>query len=1380
MKKLTPILFALILLLALTGCESGPAYYTVSFDTGSTSTVPAQVVKSDNTIVEPKDPVKEDAVFKEWTLDGAKFDFATPITKNITLKATYTDEYTITFDSNGGSKVSSQTVKAGEKVLEPKSPTIENTTFKQWVKVNSDGTEATEAYDFSQPVTESFTLKAVYNKYYTVVFNTLGGSEIPSQTVVEGELATRPADPVKDGTNGFAKWMRVYGENYDVEYYDFTTPVTSDLKLVAIYKDDTSCTVTFDSQGGSSVSSQALNSGDKVVEPKSPTKENAVFKKWVKVGTDGTEATEAYDFTEPVTESFTLKAVYATTYKVTFDSDEGSYTPSVQTVEFGECAVEPKSPEKEKSVFEKWVKVNADGTTTAYDFSQAVTGDITLKATYCKEYTVKFLDAAGNTYLTQTVKENTKATKVEGPKKDGAWSFDCWLDERTGAAFNFETLISCDVVLMPNYINGYTVTFDTNGGYGISSQIIKDGEKVQEPKSPTKENATFKFWVKVNSDGTASSSAYNFEEAVTESFILKAVYNTTYKVTFDSDSGSYTPSVQYVEDGKCATEPKSPTKESSIFDKWVKVNADGTTAVYDFSTVVTGDITLKATYCKEYIVTFLDASGNTYYTQYVKENTKATKIEGPKKDGAWSFDCWYDKSTGEKFDFDTLISGETTLDPHYIDGYTVKFDTNGGSDISTLVIKSGEKVTEPKNPTKENANFKYWVKVSSDAAEASTAYDFNSAVTESFTLKAVYSTTHKVSFNNGSSITTQYVEDGENAVEPKSPTKEGATFKYWVKDAATTAYDFSTPVTEDITLKAVYDSIYTVTFDSDGGSSVLSQSIKSGELAVEPKSPTKENASFKEWVKVNADGTTTAYDFSTPVTGAITLKAVYDAVYTYTVKFNTNGGGTIPYQTVKAGGTVIEPKNPTKDKTYFKQWVKVGSDGTESTEAYDFSSPVTESFTLKAVYYTTYTVTFWSKGGKSPANDIQYVKEGDFVTEPAMPVNTSKWGFKEWALVNEDGTTSSFDFLHTQVKSNLTFWALYYEKYTVTYKDSDGTLYATKTVKEGTEASNIEGPEKEGAWSFKYWALEGTTEAYNFTTKVTSDITLVPIYVNGYTVTFDSNGGTEVASQFVEEGKTIVEPKAPEKESTRGFMWWTTEVDQYGNSVPYDLSTPVTGDLKLIAVYWPANLRLEDYTGYDNEMAEKYNEVRYQHYIITNLVQIDSLMNKSTDVASVFGITDKANNDLVLSLFTYAKMNPDKVTFKDGTTIDLSDSRLTYEINVDKCSIESNTTEKVTNSIDNTKYTVNITNLVFNITFRYPDMDDETQEVKISLKGAFLKNSDDRYELHMKTTVDGKEYPVLHGFAILSPKEKGSSEYDNVLCFSYDGFTSYIPGIQMW
>lgn len=628
------------------------------------------------------------------------------------------------------------------------------------------------------------------------------------------------------------------------------------------------------------------------------------------------------------------------------------------------------------------------------------------------------------------------------------------------------------------------------------------------------------------------------------------------------------------------------------------------------------------------------------------------------------------------------------------------------------------------------------------------------------------------------SVTTQVVKSGSTAIEPKDPVKEDTIFKEWTLDGK--RYNFYTPVTKDITLKAVYAEYHTVTFLYNNTAPNKIIKVLDGTVLTRPSDPVKEGCSFIKWNRIDENTDVFYYDFTEPVTSDLKLWAVYDENLStaYTITFDSQGATTTPAaQIITTGSCVIEPKEPTKTDTYFKMWVKVKEDGTESTTAYNFSEPVTETFTLKAVYYNTYTVTFWSSGGSFVRNDIQHIKEGATVEEPKSPTWDEKWGFKAW-VTNASDASSVFDF-NTPITSNLNLYATYYEKYTVTYKNPDGSVYETQAVKEGTTASNLEGPKKTGAWSFKHWALEGTTEAYNFTTKVTSDITLVPIYVNGYTVTFDSNGGTAVDSQFVEEGKTLVEPKAPDKESTRGFMWWTTKIGDYGNSSPYDFSTPVTSDLKLIAVYWPANLRLEDYSVYDNEIYAKYKEVRYLHYITKELVKLDKLMNKSTNVKDAFNITNNTDNSLVISLFTHAKMDPDHITFEDGTTVDTSNSDFTYTIKVDNSSIESNTTEVKTNSIGSSKYTIDISNLVLKVTFRYTTEKEETQEVKISVKGTFIKNSEDRYELHMKYTIDGKEYPVLHGSAILSPKEAGSSEYDNVLCFSYDGFTSYIPGIEM-
>ena len=64
----------------------------------------------------------------------------------------------------------------------------------------------------------------------------------------------------------------------------------------------------------------------------------------------------------------------------------------------------------------------------------------------------------------------------------------------------------------------------------------------------------------------------------------------------------------------------------------------------------------------------------------------------------------------------------------------------------------------------------------------------------------------------------------------------------------------------DVTLTAVFDPIYTVSFDSDGGTPVESQLVIRGETASNPGEPTRSLYTFKGWY---LDGT--LYDFSKPV-----------------------------------------------------------------------------------------------------------------------------------------------------------------------------------------------------------------------------------------------------------------------------------------------------------------------------------------------------------------------------------------------------------------------------------------------------------------------------------------------------------------------------------
>ena len=111
--------------------------------------------------------------------------------------------------------------------------------------------------------------------------------------------------------------------------------------------------------------------------------------------------------------------------------------------------------------------------------------------------------------------------------------------------------------------------------------------------------------------------------------------------------------------------------------------------------------------------------------------------------------------------------------------------------------------------------------------------------------------------------------DGGKATEPKAPTKEGYEFDGWYNGE--TKFDFATVITSDITLKAHWNQVttYTITFDSDGGTEVKSQTIKEGEKATKPENPTLEGRRFACWLQ--SDGT--EFDFSKPVTSDVVLKA---------------------------------------------------------------------------------------------------------------------------------------------------------------------------------------------------------------------------------------------------------------------------------------------------------------------------------------------------------------------------------------------------------------------------------------------------------------------------------------------------------------------------
>ena len=156
-----------------------------------------------------------------------------------------------------------------------------------------------------------------------------------------------------------------------------------------------------------------------------------------------------------------------------------------------------------------------------------------------------------------------------------------------------------------------------------------------------------------------------------------------------------------------------------------------------------------------------------------------------------------------------------------------------------------------------------------------------------------------------------------------------------------TAYDFDTPVTENITLTAKWNiNKYTVTFNSYGGSKVDPQVVEYGLYAQEPEEPTLKGFTFAYWY---LDDENEAYDFdTTPITEDITLTAKWE-INKFKVTFDTDGGEPIPDdQFVEWGLFVEEPTTePTKTGYTFDGWYL-------GDEKYDFSAAVEQNITLTA------------------------------------------------------------------------------------------------------------------------------------------------------------------------------------------------------------------------------------------------------------------------------------------------------------------------------------------------------------------------------------------------------------------------------------------------
>lgn len=206
--------------------------------------------------------------------------------------------------------------------------------------------------------------------------------------------------------------------------------------------------------------------------------------------------------------------------------------------------------------------------------------------------------------------------------------------------------------------------------------------------------------------------------------------------------------------------------------------------------------------------------------------------------------------------------------------YSVNFDSNGGSAVASQSVKYGSKASRPTDPTRAGHTFQGWY----TSRDGGARYDFNQTVTGDVTLYAHWSVnSYTLAFDGNSgkaSESSRKVQYGNQYGTLPTATRTGYAFQGWY-----TARSGGSQVSSSTTMEAANTTVYahwtvntyTVSFDSNGGSAVASQSVRYGSKATQPANPTRAGHTFQGWYTARSGGS--KYDFGTAVTGDVTLHA---------------------------------------------------------------------------------------------------------------------------------------------------------------------------------------------------------------------------------------------------------------------------------------------------------------------------------------------------------------------------------------------------------------------------------------------------------------------------------------------------------------------------
>lgn len=680
--------------------------------------------------------------------------------------------------------------------------------------------------------------------------------------------------------------------------------------------------------------------------------------------------------------TITLKAQWAAnSYQGNFDNNGGVGTIASQPATYGTDFTLPGSGfTREGYRLIGWSTAKTPNESNTYEIGATLpwrfVKDTTFYAVWQAEYTVRFNPDNGEGITEQQVLAGETATAPGNPTKVHH-SFGGWL--LNGSLYDFNQPVTQDLELVAQWNKIYhTVTFDANGGSGSKAQSVMSGTIVVAPEV-IRNNHRLIGW----STNKAGGALWDFKTAITDEVTLYAQWqqNQSYTLTFNTNGGEAMKAVSNFEGTVIDLGNYRPVRKGFIFGGWY--SDSGLTQAIQRVTL-TNNQTIYAKWQEveeeRFVLSFNSNGGSTLAEKtYAADEVVSLSDFRPTKTG-YTFAGWYAAKdlSGAAITTITMSDNQVLYAKWMANSYTVAINVNGGAGSEAPLNATYEAAfTFPSanGYTRDGHQLIGW-QIGEERYQAGSTID-SWSYTSNQTITAVWAkNVYTITFANtgDTEVKAQYIEHGDQVIEPSAPSRKDHTFTNWylTEDASGDPIDFEGyRATNDVTFYAGWQSMifHTVSFESRDGSKVQSIQVRQGEKAPIPEALAWEGYTFEGWYTAAGEaidalavqGPTTFIAKWNPIAYTLTLINPYEtdeSLREIVIPYDLDVIKDLPEPTVKRPGY------------NFVGWQIVENRRAQTTEAseiyYDDTEGLSGNLTLEATWVTIpYSVTFDSAGGSN-------------------------------------------------------------------------------------------------------------------------------------------------------------------------------------------------------------------------------------------------------------------------------------------------------------------------------------------------------------------------------------------------------------------------------